>query len=354
MRRSVGEARRKRDAQERGQWDGKRLADVLRCSETAHEVIQRAEAEARRLREFGRARFAALPAQKHALLSPEVVQALEEPVRETVTPTDLQEAWDWDWEKAAPVADEIRRALDRVPVISADNVAEYLYANGIHKMEVGEFPALAPPFPAFWVEVRKTPELVRKKMGGFRWGALFRATELDEGGWRMTAHHILAAGDQIMALDKPTVVLVDAAGTPVSWERTQGLGDPDNPDEGFEFVSPLLMAVAFMNCANVEHYEVEPPRALSKKREQKHGKPLVRYRVIEISPKTRAQATDGIGTGEHRALHICRGHFARYTESAPLFGHFVGTVWKPAHVRGRASQGVVKKDYKVKLDEASA
>ena len=51
--------------------------------------------------------------------------------------------------------------------------------------------------------------------------------------------------------------------------------------------------------------------------------------------------------GLKKALHICRGHFATYTQDAPLFGNFVGTVWKPQHVRGNAQHGAVVKDYRV-------
>jgi hypothetical protein len=40
-------------------------------------------------------------------------------------------------------------------------------------------------------------------------------------------------------------------------------------------------------------------------------------------------------------------HFAHYTEEAPLFGKYTGTFYIPMHVRGRAEQGAVVKDYRV-------
>jgi hypothetical protein len=49
-----------------------------------------------------------------------------------------------------------------------------------------------------------------------------------------------------------------------------------------------------------------------------------------------------------RALHICRGSFATYTEDAPLFGRVVGTVWRPPHVKGNEAAGKVNKNYKIK------
>ena len=55
-------------------------------------------------------------------------------------------------------------------------------------------------------------------------------------------------------------------------------------------------------------------------------------------------------TGIKKALHICRGHFVTYTPKHPLFGKYVGTFWKPDHVRGNAKNGIVLKDYKVNFN----
>jgi len=53
------------------------------------------------------------------------------------------------------------------------------------------------------------------------------------------------------------------------------------------------------------------------------------------------------GNEIHRALHICRGHFATYGDDNPLFGKHVGTFWRPMHVRGDKAAGEVRKSYKV-------
>jgi hypothetical protein len=55
--------------------------------------------------------------------------------------------------------------------------------------------------------------------------------------------------------------------------------------------------------------------------------------------------------GLKKALHLCRGHFAHYTPEKGFLGRPLSeplTIWKPAHVRGSASEGIVTKDYKVK------
>lgn len=36
-----------------------------------------------------------------------------------------------------------------------------------------------------------------------------------------------------------------------------------------------------------------------------------------------------------------------YTSDAPLFGHYVGTVWCPMHTKGTEYSGKVIKDYKI-------
>src|SRR5205823_1725124 len=91
---------------------------------------------------------------------------------------------------------------------------------------------------------------------------------------------------------------------------------------------------------------------LSRKHARLRGAPLTSYYVLDIKPMRRILDTEGEATtkGLAHALHICRGHFKNYTEDAPLFGKRVGTYWWGAQVRGKAEEGVVEKDYRVRLD----
>jgi hypothetical protein len=52
--------------------------------------------------------------------------------------------------------------------------------------------------------------------------------------------------------------------------------------------------------------------------------------------------------GIAKALHICRGHFKDYRNSAGLFGKYKGLYWWDMHTRGTEKAGVVIKDYRVK------
>lgn len=118
------------------------------------------------------------------------------------------------------------------------------------------------------------------------------------------------------------------------------------------FLYPTLLALSFMHCRNVKVVEETPPSKLSKKHEKKTGRPLLRYRVLQIDHMKEVLEKEGGAskTGLKRALHICRGHFAHYGQEGKglLFGKYAGTVWVPMHTRGTKEKGVVIKDYDVK------
>jgi hypothetical protein len=116
-------------------------------------------------------------------------------------------------------------------------------------------------------------------------------------------------------------------------------------------VEVVLFTLTFMHCKNVRRVENDPSPALQKARQRKGKPPLVKHYTIEINPMKEILRKEGRieSEGLARALHICRGHFATYSEEKPLFGKVTGTVWIPAHVRGSKDAGEVRKDYKIKL-----
>jgi hypothetical protein len=110
-------------------------------------------------------------------------------------------------------------------------------------------------------------------------------------------------------------------------------------------------SIGFMNCKNVSLSVIDPDPVVNRERRRAGLKPFLRYHTINIEPmKTVLRTEGGIeSNGLRKALHICRGHFATYTD------RFLGrtldkplTVWRPSHVRGSAKQGVVFSDYNVK------
>lgn len=120
---------------------------------------------------------------------------------------------------------------------------------------------------------------------------------------------------------------------------------------GGTFVAALLLFICrFANCKNVATIDKPEPDPVPPKW-RKDGHPRYTSKVLMIGPgygSSARNATLPTGDGEtKRALHICRGHFATYTEDKPLFGKYAGTFWVPQHMRGHRKNGVASKTYKV-------
>ncbi len=112
---------------------------------------------------------------------------------------------------------------------------------------------------------------------------------------------------------------------------------------------PALLAISFMNCKNVTTTTIEPDKAINRQRTKAHLEPFLRYQTINIEPMKKVLRTEGKSEtgGLIRALHICRGHFAHYSEEKPLFGKVAGTFWIPSHTRGSSEAGMIVSDYNV-------
>lgn len=120
----------------------------------------------------------------------------------------------------------------------------------------------------------------------------------------------------------------------------------DEPIE-LAIIAPLT-AICFAHCKGTEIAEHQPSRQVRRQAERK-GEPVYTYRTIDIHPSARVLKEEGDieHNGLGKALHICRGNFAHYTPEKPLFGKYVGTVYRPMHMRGKAENGIVEKDYRV-------
>ncbi len=121
------------------------------------------------------------------------------------------------------------------------------------------------------------------------------------------------------------------------------------------FLHTALLTISFLHCRNVTLQEVRPPAKPLTNNQRRRGEqrraPLS-YHVLDIRPLRETLRTEGqeARVGTRRALHICRGHFAHYTERG-LFGKYKGTFWRPQHVRGNMEQGVQLKDYRINLPD---
>jgi hypothetical protein len=270
-----------------------------------------------------------------------------------------------------------RTDLESAEIFAADDAGHYVAAlpwdTSLNEI-VGP---LVPPFPRTWVEFQGVPN----QTNALSWGILFEDLvpvssvnfilpnfDVDEMGWAVRATlvcewqrghpvgPVIRAG---IALGRDGSWLPTREGKSVFRGELAKLPFHAPGDEQFvnelvcgPLIGPGLFAISLLHCKNVRVRNVTPPPKLAKKAQKKHGRPLVTYRVLEIDAMRRILDSEGEAQtkGLRHALHICRGHFKTFTEDAPLFGKHAGTYWWPAQVRGSSAEGIVEKDYRIRLD----
>ena len=273
------------------------------------------------------------------------------------------------------------------PCVVVDNVARYAETHDLFadSYRVSNAPNVAPPFDTWWMEARSSRAGFPREFGMLMTGRLASgkdvstmAKERDRcvlerpdlyprgdlvrsplSGHFFLANTFFARGgvgwptSPVPIYTDAMLVNKDGSITPPGITRLVPVDrlrlDPGLLVHAVRLRRVFHLALSFMHCRNVDQEIVDQPPKLAKGWKKKHGHRLVRYRVLDIDPMK--QTLESVGgaseNGLKKALHICRGHFATYTEDAPLFGNYVGSVWKPQHVRGSARQGVVVKDYRV-------
>ncbi len=123
-------------------------------------------------------------------------------------------------------------------------------------------------------------------------------------------------------------------------------------DEELNNLNPCLMtalfAICFCHCKNIT-VEAEKISRQARRAAERAKEPILTFKTINIHPVRKVMTEEGHveSQGIKRALHICRAHFAHYTEEHPLFGKYAGTFYKPMHVRGSLKKGMVIKDYNI-------
>lgn len=139
------------------------------------------------------------------------------------------------------------------------------------------------------------------------------------------------------------------------WGAAHGLGDDEIPEsllsraEVLEIVRIALLAFTFLNCSNVKLQDVteelEPPPKIKRRLRI----PDVKRYTLNINghySKPRRELGEP-GEKDVMPFHLCRGHFATYTDAAPLFGKYTGRFWIPPHTKGKRENGVIEKDYAI-------
>ena len=117
-------------------------------------------------------------------------------------------------------------------------------------------------------------------------------------------------------------------------------------------IKMVNFALMLLNTKNITTIDNPPPAKLNKKRIKNGKQPLFTYKTLRLQlPAKKRKKGSGLSTATDNTtrLHLCRGHFKTYTEDKPLLGKFTGRYWWQPHARGDKSQGVVMKDYEVKI-----
>jgi len=268
--------------------------------------------------------------------------------------------------------------LNKSQLVVIDNVANYYFSQGLNDFfTASDFPCLMLPFETAFLEFR-IPKSERKKLDIEEVGFILtmedekiRKDEFPNVFYQPEIKHFLTSYCFIRKINSDFPYLT--AGYTLPIDKDGKIFTPntnlhgvtkfffpveDNKfDSNMKFVhlilKPVFLAISFMNCQNVRILEEIPPIKLSKKNERKRGKPLLRYRILQIDhvksllkhPSYRHSAERS-----KKSLHICRGHFVTYGENGRglLFGKLSGRYWIPMHVRGSSKEGIVIKDYNVK------
>lgn len=111
-----------------------------------------------------------------------------------------------------------------------------------------------------------------------------------------------------------------------------------------------FLALSLMNCKNISLEPVSPERIKSRRSGKKARNRVAKlaFHTIKLpAPASAPNAEKSAAMGGTIAFHKVRGHFATYSEAAPLFGKYTGTFWKPWHARGAKSNGIIVSDYEV-------
>jgi hypothetical protein len=280
------------------------------------------------------------------------------------------------WEKHAAQLWRVIHEDPDIPVILIDNVAAYYYEGtsqenwdlSIH------FPNLAPPFPLFWTEFR-LPKMIRSETGdsdvsqicpngrtGFLiFGSLVENVKGEgipaNAKWILSCEQWIDYGmrrDEIAGPHGTINLALDAEGRIIDRPFMQSFAASEHNEfmkAHMGWLHPVFLALSFMHCKNVRVVDTPVPPKLAKKFRAHHGFNPVAHKTLVIEPLKEILRREGRSgeVGLAKAMHICRGHFADYTQGKGLFGKYHGKYWIPSTVRGTKGKAAPAREIEVKV-----
>lgn len=253
------------------------------------------------------------------------------------------------------------------------------YPTGVRYEAKKVAPNVAPPFPRFAVEFGCPPELEPRRYG--RVAVIVTALDYEietapsefrqhftqTPKWTLTFVTITEMAGRIVQMPIAIHKYVYPTGELAARKDEWMFASEAMPETGLTasdlqtdtvslgsfvmdwFIAPTLFAISLTHCKGVTIRAVPPlPHHSRKVRKRRKQLPTLEHHLIEIKDRTgRIADHAALETAIRKGLHIVRGHYATYTEEAPLFGRVTGAFWIPAHVRGSLSYGANTSEYQV-------
>lgn len=107
------------------------------------------------------------------------------------------------------------------------------------------------------------------------------------------------------------------------------------------------IAILLLNCKNIQTISQFPSSSLNKKRIKNNKSEIFTYKTLRLTlPSShKSSPSSDENSIDHNRIHLCRGHFKKFTIEKPLFGKTTGLFWWDPHVRGQNKDGIIIKDY---------
>jgi hypothetical protein len=280
------------------------------------------------------------------------------------------------------IMQDLQPHLNSAEIFQIDNVARYYYETQCRETwdMYKDFPNLAPPFPAFWMEYRPPkfmleledpnsnditgPKVLRStaNVNLGRTGILCIGSDFEET--RMNPSFPMPMKELVtyVFVERPGEECVVGGNGVFSFKLDEmgsvmrftpgwysGQGDSQRRDGMTLMAIPAWLSICFLHCKNVAVQTTTPHSKLNKYYKRRHNRSMSVYKTLEIEPMRKvlshqgSAASDGIA----KAMHICRGHFKDYRKVGLGKNHVKGMWWWDSHVRGSAEAGSVEKVYSV-------
>jgi hypothetical protein len=249
-------------------------------------------------------------------------------------------------------------------LIRVDSVSRWFYGEYEKEhFEFTDFPRCVSPYQDVWLEYKMPSksnkggqvihfpnQFTRVNVGCYIHTDQVVNEKQEANGW-VAKYTLFLAGKKHFSEVGAIIFPIDKSGDLIDGQESviveaQGIGALIAENLLWASIWSFLFSISLLNCDK----KIILKDRCKKPRKYRNGQRGKRYKVLDVAPlRAEVRRTESNKTGIKKALHFVRGHFATYTEDAPLFGKVTGTFWKPAHTRGSLEYGEIVKDYNVEI-----